>query len=76
MCCANISFVRARNINAALQYNLIGRDIRAEWRCTQAGRRGSPGKGVGRESGARVQISSSPLDRNTAAERDRVVIPL
>ena len=29
-------------------------------RCTQAGRRGAPAKGVGRATGARVQISSSP----------------
>ena len=31
-------------------------------RSTQAGRRDTPGKGAGRESGARVQIPPSPLD--------------
>ena len=31
------------------------------WRSTQAGRRDTPGKGAGRESGARVQIPPSPL---------------
>ena len=30
------------------------------WRCTQVGRRGAPAKGVGRVTGARVQISPSP----------------
>ena len=30
------------------------------WRCTQVGRRGAPAKGVGRDTGARVQISPSP----------------
>ena len=30
------------------------------WRSTQVGRRGAPAKGVGRETGARVQISPSP----------------
>ena len=29
-------------------------------RCTQVGRRGAPAKGVGRVTGARVQISPSP----------------
>ena len=30
------------------------------WRSTQAGRRGAPAKGVGRETGARVRIPPSP----------------
>lgn len=30
------------------------------WRYTQVGRRGAPAKGVGRDTGARVQISLSP----------------
>ena len=30
------------------------------WRSTQVGRRGAPAKGVGRVTGARVQISPSP----------------
>ena len=30
------------------------------WRSTQVGRRGAPAKGVGRETGARVQIPPSP----------------
>ena len=32
----------------------------AIWRSTQAGRRGAPAKGVGRETGARVRIPPSP----------------
>ena len=31
------------------------------WRSTQAGRRDTPGKGAGRETGARVQIPPSPF---------------
>ena len=31
------------------------------WRSTQVGRRGAPAKGVGRVTGARVQISPSPV---------------
>ena len=31
-----------------------------KWRCTQVGRRGAPAKGVGRVTGAGVQISPSP----------------
>ena len=30
------------------------------WRSTQVGRRGAPAKGIGRASGARVQIPPSP----------------
>ena len=33
-------------------------------RCTQVGRRGAPAKGVGRVTGARVQISPSPPKRD------------
>ena len=41
-------------------------------RSTQVGRRGAPAKGVGRESGARVQISPSPpiIQYPTLPERD------
>lgn len=38
------------------------------WRYTQVGRRGAPAKGVGRDTGARVQISLSPPKSEKAAE--------
>ena len=34
-----------------------------KWRSTQVGRRGSPAKGVGWETGARVRISPSPPEK-------------
>ena len=34
------------------------------WRNTQAGRRGAPAKGVGRETGARVRIPLSPPEKS------------
>ena len=47
---------------SALIYILITAAI--IWRSTQVGRRGAPAKGVGRETGARVQISPSPPKGN------------
>ena len=44
-----------------LWYNYKSSAIR---RYTQVGRRGAPAKGVGRETGARVQISLSPPQKN------------
>ena len=41
---------------------------RAIWRITQVGLRGAPAKGVGRETGARVRISHSPLQPQLIVE--------
>ena len=35
--------------------------LEADWRSTQVGRRGAPAKGIGRVTGARVQIPPSPF---------------
>ena len=43
-----------------VQNRIDRRTLIAVWRSTQAGRRGAPAKGVGRETGARVRIPPSP----------------
>ena len=49
--------------------NLISTQITAaiSWSSTQVGRRGAPAKGVGRETGARVQISPTPPKRKSCS---------
>ena len=48
-----------KGINLTIKENVCYFFLR---RSTQVGRRGAPAKGVGRETGARVQIPLSPLN--------------
>ena len=52
----------------------IGRDVIRNVEKYSSGRRGAPAKGVGRVTGARVQIPLSPLFKNTEMIKNKKVV--
>ncbi len=61
---------RAVGSNPTLSATYLDKDIFIRpWRSTQVGRRGAPAKGVGRETGARVQIPPSPPRKSRLKRR-------